>query len=271
MIITYVEVTRFGILLSHLELRNRIFFLLLKIMPKNVHMRQASEVTFSPPPPHFKKQITKELNKFNYLSVRETQGITQIKTLAGKESCVLIDPTFLVDTDTWQNIAKYDIKTPEHYILVYIMQANYNIYDHLLSIKEKYHLPILNISRYGYNPGYIDQTIIDIGPAQFLALFAKADIICTNSYHGLSFALIFRKKLYLMPCKNFSARMTNLLNVLQIAKPGENPLQPGIMKELKYDTSELNTAIDKEKNKAITYLTSFLYGGVSKITEVTRS
>lgn len=205
---------------------------------------------------HFIKKMKKELVEIEYLSIREKQGISQIREWTGREVDTFIDPTFLLGQEKWRETAEYNVKTPKHYILVYIMQSDYKVYDYVKQIKEKYSLPVVDISRYGYNPGYIDQTVIGIGPAQFLALFDKADIVCTNSYHGLIFSLIFEKKLYLIPSKSFALRMINLLDILKIDSKGI--CDSDYIEELKYDSSEVDKAIEKERDKALGYLNEFI-------------
>ena len=77
-------------------------------------------------------------------------------------------------------------------------------------------IQLVEISRYGYKPDFVDVSLIDLGPGEFIGLFQNADYICTNSYHGLVFSLIFEKEICLVPCKRFYARINNLLKLLHI-------------------------------------------------------
>lgn len=205
---------------------------------------------------YYIKQMKREIQKIDYLSIRESQSANQIKEWIGREAEVLIDPTFLLGKAEWREVADYDIKTPEHYILVYIMQSDYCVYDYVKQIKEQYKLPVVDISRYGYNPGFVDASIIGIGPAQFLGLFDKADIVCTNSYHGLVFSLIFGKKLYLIPSKTFGLRMVNLLKLLQIDQ--SKMINSNDIEELEYDVTKVERAIKDEREKAFAFLRGFI-------------
>ena len=119
-------------------------------------------------------------------------------------------------------------------------------------IKEEMGIKLVEISRYGYNPGFVDETLIDVGPSEFLALFRDADYVCTNSYHGLAFSIIFEKQFCLIPCKRFRARINNLLDLLQIDVNNDGDDWESLTAS--YDRDFINEVIEKERNKSIEYL-----------------
>ncbi|MCQ2518975.1 MAG: polysaccharide pyruvyl transferase family protein [Lachnospiraceae bacterium] len=208
--------------------------------------------------PIFEKKMKKYISSIGKLSVREHQAALTIDEWLDVCPTELIDPTFLIENETWDEISHINVKLPEHYILIYVMQSNYKIYDYAKQIMDIYNLPVVDISRYGYNPGYISQTLIDVGPSEFIYLFKNADIVCTNSYHGLAYSLIFRKKLYLLPCKSFSARIMNLLDLLQIDK--SSVCDEDSVNELIYNPAYVEEVISKKKEEAYIYLNDFIKG-----------
>lgn len=207
-------------------------------------------------PAFFQKRIKKKLENIGMLSVREKSSKADVKAWTGRGAERLIDPTFLMDATRWRKVEKCNIELPEHYILVYIMQSNYNIYEHVANIRAEFNLPVVDISRYGYNPGCVDDTLIGIGCSEFLHLFDHADIVCTNSYHGLVFSLIFGKRLFLVPSQNFAMRMENLLDLLKIK--GFDMSSSNEIRELKYDKDALEDIVKLEREKALSYLRKFI-------------
>lgn len=210
-------------------------------------------------PEKYQPKVAELVNKIPYLSVREREGVECIKNYTDREFRQMIDPTFLIAPEEWKKVAHYDRKLPEKYILVYIMQANDSIYDYVKELKAKYNLPVIDISRYGYNPGFVDETIIDIGPAEFLELFNKATITCTNSYHGLVFSLIFRKQVFFVPSKKFAIRMQNLFDILGIDRT-EIFAHFNVPTEVQYDADKMYEVIEQRRAKSIAYLSDFLGG-----------
>ncbi|MCH5248459.1 MAG: polysaccharide pyruvyl transferase family protein [Lachnospiraceae bacterium] len=197
------------------------------------------------------KKIKKYLNDFNAVSVREHDGAVLVKMLTGKDAVQLIDPAFLLKKEDWDAISvKPRIKG--RYILLYIMQRDDNVYHYAKKIKEKLGIQLVEISRYGYKPDFVDVSLIDIGPGEFIGLFQNADYICTNSYHGLIFSLIFEKEFCQIPCKKFYLRINNLLKLLRINT--SEVLNEGESLSARYNKQAVRETISAEREKAVRYL-----------------
>lgn len=197
------------------------------------------------------KKIKKYISDFNAVSVREHDGAVLIKMLTGRNAVQLIDPAFLLKREEWNAISvKPRIKG--RYILLYIMQHDDTVYPYAKKIKEKLGIQLVEISRYGYKPDFVDVSLIDMGPGEFIGLFQNADYVCTNSYHGLIFSLIFEKEFCLIPCKKFYLRINNLLKLLHIETSkvlnGKESLSAC------YDKQAVRETIAAEREKAVRYL-----------------
>lgn len=201
--------------------------------------------------PYFLKRMKKYINNIGYLSIREESGIATIKELTDREAIQLIDPTFLLEEKEWNDIAVCPIQE-EKYILIYIMQKDEEVYSHARWMKEKWNVPVVDISRYGYKPDFVDISLVDLGPNEFIGLFQNAEYVCTNSYHGLVFSLIFRKQICLIPSKRFHTRISNLLKLLQIKQYNNGTDTESYI--LEYDVDKINKVICNEKRKSINYL-----------------
>lgn len=197
------------------------------------------------------KKIKEYLHEFKDISVREGDGVELVKRLTGRDAAQLIDPTFLFEKEEWDNVAvKPQIEG--RYILLYIMQHDDGVYSYAKKIKEKLGIQLVEISRYGYQPDFVDVSLVDVGPGEFIGLFQNADYICTNSYHGLVFSLIFEKEFCLIPCKKFYSRINNLLKLLRI-ETSEVLNESGSLSAC-YDKKAVRETISEERNKAIKYL-----------------
>lgn len=202
-------------------------------------------------PDIFKKVIRKYLNGMGHLSVRERSGRKMIEQLTGKQAEQLIDPTFLMDKCDWEKMGN-NPRSGEEYILLYIMQRDMEVYEYARKIKEQMGIKLIEISRYGYNPGFVDECLINVGPAEFLGLFRDAKYICTNSYHGLAYSIIFEKEFCLIPCKRFRARINNLLKLLHIETADDGDSKDRLTAS--YDKEFVRNKIAAERQKAIDYL-----------------
>ena len=197
------------------------------------------------------KKIKRYLNDFGAVSVREHDGAVLVKMLTGRNSEQLIDPAFLLKREEWNEISiKPRIKG--RYILLYIMQRDDNVYSYAKKIKEKLGIQLVEISRYGYKPDFVDVSLINIGPGEFIGLFQNADYVCTNSYHGLIFSLIFEKEFCQIPCKKFYLRINNLLKLLHINT--SEVLNEGESLSACYNKQAVRETIAAEREKAVRYL-----------------
>lgn len=199
----------------------------------------------------FNNKIKKYISEIGYLSIRENAGQDLIREYIDKDVERVIDPTFLLDKDEWEKIAANPLNYRKPYILLYMMQQDEKVYEYARKLKEQTGICLVEISRYGYRPEFVDETLIDVGPAEFLGLFKDATYICTNSYHGLAFSIIFEKEFCLVPCKRFTARIDNMINLLQIKGCMENENTSLITS---YNKEYVRNILNNEKEKAMRFL-----------------
>ena len=161
-----------------------------------------------------------------------------------------IDPTFLLNDEEWGKICAEPV-TEEPYILVYFMQSNNAAYSAVETIKKKLGYPVVDISRYGYAPDFIEKTLVDVGPEDFLGLFKNAAYVCTNSFHGLAFSIIFNKAFSFIPLKRFGYRIDALCDIFQIKRIARDD---GAYFDIEYDSDFIEKVIQEERSKALNYI-----------------
>jgi hypothetical protein len=111
-----------------------------------------------------------------------------------------------------------------------------------------------------YNPreyAFADRVVFDAGPAEFLGWLGKAAFVCTNSFHGLAFSLIYRKPFLTVPyhVPSFNSRPDSLLaqvGLLSRRLPHAQELQSNdpLLRPVDYAPVEarLRSAIDASLN-----------------------
>lgn len=199
------------------------------------------------------KRMAEYISALGAVSVREKEGVDIVEKMTGERPPQLIDPSFLVPSKEWCDLAdKSGYKPPfEHYILVYIMQKDDNVYEYARRLKEKYDIPVIEIGRYGYRAHFVDKCIVDLGPLEFVSLFRNATHVCTNSYHGIIFSIIFEKKLCIIPCKRFTSRIDSLLELVGISLPED---LGNLDLDVVYDREDARNMIKEHRMEAFDYL-----------------
>ncbi len=143
---------------------------------------------------YIQEEIRKQLNTFGQLSIRETAGQKLIRELTGREAPVVADPTLLLTAKQWE--AQFDVESRQAckpYLLVYLLG---NDPDHWNAVAETANhlgleMKIIPVFQGDLNrPGCIREAV---GPREFLQLIRDAAYVCTDSFHGMIFALQFHR------------------------------------------------------------------------------
>ncbi len=148
-------------------------------------------------------QIPEELiNKYKMLvtnigavSVREKQGANLLYNITGQRYPVVLDPTLLLTKREWLNFAS---ETSErNYILSFFLgetNIRHRMWVENLAKEKKCKILTLPMRKIDFNFG--DRQLFDADPQKFISLIANAKFICTDSFHGLAFAINFNKDFY---------------------------------------------------------------------------
>lgn len=132
----------------------------------------------------------KLLSRFRAISVRENKGALLLKEL-GIESTVVLDPTLLIDTKTWQK-HENAVKTNKKFIFCYFLKTNHNYKNVVENYAKKNYVDILGCSA-NKNDSEWMTLVNSVGPKEFLWLIHHAEAIFTDSYHGTIFSILYHK------------------------------------------------------------------------------
>ncbi len=142
---------------------------------------------------HEKDIFYNALKDFAAISVREEFAKEQLQPLITREVQVLCDPSFFLDHDIWWN--EYAKKSryadvEEKYIVTYFVGSNKRKYRKVVSqYAKKMNLPVWTIQYSNYNWKESDKKILGASIIDFIALIANAQLVITDSFHGVAFSL----------------------------------------------------------------------------------
>lgn len=172
---------------------------------------------------YVKTEIAKLLNQFGSVSVREKAGQQLIKELTGKDAQVVLDPTLLLAPHQWE--AWFDLScqnAQKPYLLVYLLGENED-YWHTAEKTAAYLGLELRVIPVFEKDLEKNECIQDpIGPLEFLRLIYGASYVCTDSYHGMIFAIQFHKRFTAFrrfrkgDARNQNSRILHLLSMVEM-------------------------------------------------------
>lgn len=236
------------------ESHGRVFYL---DFVRGLRIAYAPSFGVSQIPVEFQSQVSDLLRRFDSLSCREDTGCKLINELTGRKAEHVLDPTLLLPAAGYDSVAILpDEEQP--YILLYAMQISEEIRQLAIKVRQHLNRPIVAVVPVYHNPGWFsfaDRVVFDAGPAEFLGWIKQASFVCTNSFHGTAFSLIYRKDFLSVPHQSTNTRSYSLLQrfgltARQLPDPGAfRPSDAGMI-----DYAKIEPQLAQAREFSLSYL-----------------
>lgn len=166
----------------------------LQFAPRHKRVAYAPSLGRDYIPRYNKKTLNRYISEIDYISVREDTGKDLIKELIGRDVPVVADPTLLISSNDWNTI-KIDIELTEHYILCYFLDEPSDLVKKAICKYAKENKKKIVVLGQLSDIDLSDNDIIRpaAGPGEFLSIVCDADMVITDSYHGMLFAINYHK------------------------------------------------------------------------------
>lgn len=163
--------------------------------------------------------IKSHLLNIRYLSAREYSGADIIKHLTNRNVDVVLDPTLLLNEEIWKSFIGKN-KKKDNYLLLYTFEDGAICkYAEKVATDRGLHLVKINANI----KDIVKRRLVaknGVGIEEFLTLINYADVVITNSYHGMIFSFIFDTLFFVFPHlsnKNINARMNDFLGMVGLS------------------------------------------------------
>lgn len=202
------------------------------------------------------------LDRFDAISVRESTGEVALRKIGVKEVKTVIDPVYLVPSAEWSKLADRSsmVITGARYVLVICLEARSELYEYARKKANR-----LGVQLYSFRGGIkgwqkhgqVDRNFWNISVYDYLCLVKNADIVVTDSFHAMSFSLIFNNDVDIIPRKDQgNSRMADLLDDLDIPER----ITTGVMLNEHIDYTNVNTRISVKVKQATEFLNAAIRG-----------
>ncbi len=166
-------------------------------------------------PEKYRATYQRLLQDYRFLSVREEQGANIIQDLVHRQAQVVLDPTMLLTADQWAQISKSPAE--RGYILLYQLEYSQTLMDFARQLEKTLGLPLKFIKK-PRKGAKAQELCPHTSPEEWIGLFAHADYVVTNSFHGTVFSILFHKKFFAEIAKErirgaMASRLENLLSL----------------------------------------------------------
>jgi hypothetical protein len=175
--------------------------------------------------PNFQREATGEyLNRFDRIGVRELHGKNIVESVSNKNATVVVDPTILMTRKEWEKVSdesKFNVSEP--YIFCYFLGRNKKSREAVNQLKKKTKLKVITVRHMdeyiSFDEKFGDEAPYDVSPSDFIKLISKAKYVCTDSFHGTVFSIIFNRKFmtfYRFRSKDKSSRNSRIDSLFEL-------------------------------------------------------
>ena len=161
-------------------------------------------------------ETKKFLDNYAAISVRENSAVEIVKSLHINNVTQLIDPTLQLTKDEWVKIASKRLVKEKYLILMLLYNEDNGATDYARKIADEKNLKLVKISWELKKPKKVDKLFTHRSPADFLSLFANADFVVTNSFHGLAFSINLHRDFIVVPRNEYNSRIESLLELVNL-------------------------------------------------------
>ena len=172
-------------------------------------------------PQKYKEMYRQYLTRIDYLSARETSGQEIISELTDRSVPLVNDPALLLDANGWDEVIKDKPIINDKYIFCYFMGDNPEQRDFVKRLAKEKGLKIVALLHLDQfietDEHYADYNPWNISPDDFVNLVKYAEYVCTDSFHGTVFSIIYSRNFFTFKRFNKKAslstntRITSLL------------------------------------------------------------
>ena len=140
--------------------------------------------------------ITPWINSFDFISVREQNGIELVKKTGRTDVIKVLDPTLMITSKCYDSYVKMPVMA-KPYILVYLLGGEISVsMEKILSFCNENGYDVKYVESQGRNEN-VDKVYATI--EEWLGLVKGASYVMTNSFHGMAFSMIYHKPFLVFP------------------------------------------------------------------------
>lgn len=247
---------------------NRIKFLDLKFKQPVKRIAYAASFGRDYIPVENKKYIRILLNRFDAVSVRENSSVAMLHEIGVPNVAYCLDPTLLLHASHWQEmeIRPEAVTGDERFLFAYLLGDDEKQRTEIVEFAKKNDLKIACIpdgdghcNTVEFGDILLDECSIE----NWLWLIHHAQMVITDSFHGIVFSTIFHKPFYAVDRVCEVDINNRIYDYLREINQMDKLIQRGDLQQRKesvWDYDEIENALDLRRNASKSFLEKALRG-----------
>ena len=204
-----------------------------------------------------KNDFSKWLRQYDAVSVREPSARELLAGISGVEIEQVSDPTFLLDSEYWKNLAV--APSFSDYIMVFMLSFDRSMIEYGLKIAKESGKKLVSVAtEQPDDDRYI--VVKDASPEEWLGLIGKADMVLTDSFHCTLFSILLGTENFFTYIAPWNIRGSRIEDLLCSVGLSDHLLDKGLSEDfatLSHKTinhDEVAAIVDKERTRSRSFL-----------------
>lgn len=194
-----------------------------------------------------------ELAKFQQVSVREEELKYNLKQQLNLRAEQNIDPTLLLTEKEWQSFGEKESVPSEPYIFYYRVLYQKELQEETEKLSKQLNLAVFSANGKEQFQNQMTRTET-LSPEKWVEMLNAAAYVVTNSFHGIAFSIIFKKRVFATMPPNGGTRIADILSKCSLKRLLDCRLIEEAETAQLY--AEAEHYISQERQRAFAYLTS---------------
>ena len=200
-----------------------------------------------------KAEVKPLISKYQYISVRENNGVDILEDAGIPGAVQMLDPTLLFPSSVWNKYTS-DKFSKKKYVVTYNLHHDKKIDEYAGRIAAEKNLKVYNIS---YNlHDIIRKGTLKWCPTveEYLGLIRDAQYVVTDSFHATVFSLLFHTDFMVIYPEKASSRLRSILSLVGLEQRGCDDMPSPALADEAIDFSQTDAVLAQERTKTESYM-----------------
>ncbi len=206
-------------------------------------------------------EIKPMLEEYSSISVREDSAVSILSKMGISGTCI-IDPTLQLHKEEWLALSSRRLVKNRYLLLFLLYNEDNGATEYAKKIAREKGLKLIKLSWELKKPKGVDKLFTHRPPQDFLSLFANADFIVTNSFHGVAFSINLNREFVFVPRSEFNDRIMSLLRKTGLENRVVSDDKDLIISNKMIDYEYVNRVLEHERKTADEFLSEALGGEI---------
>ena len=197
--------------------------------------------------------VEEGIKGMRHVSVRDENSADLVEKITGKRPPVVLDPVWLWDFNHDDNI---QLPEDENYILVYGQDFTEGFIQNLIAFAKSREMKIVALDCNADNYTWCDKLIKqqDLSPYLWIGYFKKASIVATSTFHGITFGMLFKKKIAFCKTDFIIAKIGAFLKEVGLYELFDNPNDVEKMLTYQWDYKQVDEVIERQRSVSLEFI-----------------